>query len=321
MPAKTNISPRSVDDSSTIPPGWSRNPSERRGRFFLAALALVGFVVAGYLALYQLKAFSTVWEPFFGEGSHKLLDSSLSRSLPIPDAALGAAVYLLDAVLLLVGGDARWRTHPWVVLANGAISSALCVTGVVLLIVQPIGYDSYCTLCMVSAFISINLFGPMIEEVLASLQYLVRRYTYLPSSQSSSQSPALNPGATRTSKRRSESVSFRFLIGAAIGLWLMAAPGVLDYARASRSVDRVVGPVIFALCIASIWPATRWLGRLNIIVGSWLLVSPVVLQAPDRTLVTTMVCGTMLLALAVFSRPTTAETGGGWSVLMNSEFG
>jgi hypothetical protein len=42
--------------------------------------------------------FTRVWEPFFGEGSRVILTSSVSRLLPVPDAALGAFGYLLDAV-------------------------------------------------------------------------------------------------------------------------------------------------------------------------------------------------------------------------------
>ncbi|HEX3721675.1 MAG TPA: vitamin K epoxide reductase family protein [Nitrolancea sp.] len=321
MLANSNDADSPEDGAASVPPGWSTNPSARRRRFVLAAFALVGFVVAGYLALYQFGVISTVWEPFFGQGSHKVLDSGLSRSLPVPDAALGAAVYLTDALLTLIGGENRWRTHPWIVLGNGAVALGLGVTGVILLIVQPIAYESYCTLCMLSAFISINLVGPTMEEALASLQYLSRQYTYdLGSPETHArQSPSVNQGQTPDNQRPKDGVSLRFVIGAAIGLWLMASPGVLNYAGSPGAADRVVGPAIFALCIVAMWPATRWLGGLNLIAGAWLLVSPIVLLAPDRALLTNITCGAMLLALGTFIRPTTVETGGGWTALMGSE--
>ncbi len=57
-------------------------------------LALVGTGVAAYLVLYQLDLIGSVWEPFFGDGSRRILNSRVSHLLPIPDAALGAAGYL-----------------------------------------------------------------------------------------------------------------------------------------------------------------------------------------------------------------------------------
>jgi uncharacterized membrane protein len=68
-----------------------------------------------YLALYQWEVLARVWEPFFGEGSRVILTSSVSHLLPVPDAALGAFGYLLDAVAGLIGGRQRWRTRPWIV--------------------------------------------------------------------------------------------------------------------------------------------------------------------------------------------------------------
>src|SRR5690242_1352099 len=79
------------------PPSWSYNPSAWGQRLPIVGLALVGFGIAAYLALYQLGVVARVWEPFFGAGSHTILTSGVSRLLPIPDAALGALGYLLDA--------------------------------------------------------------------------------------------------------------------------------------------------------------------------------------------------------------------------------
>ena len=116
MIANTERGTKPSTDLPRIPPGGASNPSSKRRRIILAALAFIGFCVAGYLALYQLGLFSTVWEPCFGQGSHKILDSSLSRALPVPDAALGAAVYLADTLLTLSGDAERWRSKPWFAL-------------------------------------------------------------------------------------------------------------------------------------------------------------------------------------------------------------
>jgi hypothetical protein len=54
--------------------------------------------------LYQYGLLEDVWEPFFGRGSEQVLHSFLSTLPPVPDAALGAAAYALDAVTGLIGG-------------------------------------------------------------------------------------------------------------------------------------------------------------------------------------------------------------------------
>ena len=156
------------------PPGWSANPSAWFQRLPILALALVGASIAGYLAGYQLRLVSSVWEPFFGDGSRVILNSSVSRVLPIPDAALGVFAYLLDAVTGAIGGRARWRTLPWMVIGFGLAVGPLGAVSILLVILQPMLFDAWCTLCLASASISLAMIGPAIDEVLASLQHLQR---------------------------------------------------------------------------------------------------------------------------------------------------
>ena len=89
------------------PPGWDYNPSDWSQRLPIVALALAGFGIATYLALYQWGVLARVWEPFFGDGSRVILNSSVSHLLPVPDAALGAIGYLLDAATGVIGGRQR----------------------------------------------------------------------------------------------------------------------------------------------------------------------------------------------------------------------
>ncbi|MBM7790227.1 vitamin K epoxide reductase family protein [Tenggerimyces flavus] len=155
-----------------VPPGWAANPSSWRQRLPIVALAMVGFAIASYLTAYQYGLVGDVWEPFFGDGSRTVLDSSLSRVLPVSDAALGAAAYLLDAVSGVFGGRARWRTMPWIVIVFGIAVGPLGAVSILLVIAQPVLYGAYCTLCLASAAVSLAMIAPAVDEVLASLQYL-----------------------------------------------------------------------------------------------------------------------------------------------------
>jgi hypothetical protein len=157
-----------------IPPGWIDNPSRWHKRAPLCALALAGMAVSLYLALDQFGVIAHVWEPFFGDGSRKVLHSSFSESLPVPDAALGVLGYAADAAAGVIGGHDRWRTKPWIVLLYGLIAAAIVATGTTLAILQGAVYHHYCTLCLTSAALSILIAGPALEETLAALQQVAR---------------------------------------------------------------------------------------------------------------------------------------------------
>jgi len=156
------------------PPGWNYNPAAWRQRIPIVILAFMGFLIAGYLSLYQFRMIADVWEPFFGDGSIRILNSPISHILPVPDAALGAFSYLVDAVAGVVGGPRRWRTMPWLVILFGIAVGPLGFVSVMLVIFQPVLFDAWCTLCIVTAIISVAMIGPSMDEVLASLQYLKR---------------------------------------------------------------------------------------------------------------------------------------------------
>jgi uncharacterized membrane protein len=157
-----------------VPPGWDYNPASWRERIPIIALALLGFAMASYLGLYQYRVLGSVWEPFFGRGSETILNSPTSRILPITDAALGAFGYILDAVTGAIGSRHRWRTMPWIVILMGIFVGPLGAISVLLVMLQPVVYHAWCTVCLATAVISIVMIGPAMDEVLASLQHLKR---------------------------------------------------------------------------------------------------------------------------------------------------
>jgi hypothetical protein len=168
-------SPRAYSADSDVPPGWDYNPSTWAQRTPIIVLSLVGIAIASYLTLYQLGLIATVWEPFFGEGSHRILTSWVSQLLhPLPDAGLGALSYLVDAITGVIGGRRRWQTMPWMVILFGLAVGPLGVVSVTLVILQPVLFDSWCTLCLASGLVSVLMIGPAMDEMLASLQHLKR---------------------------------------------------------------------------------------------------------------------------------------------------
>jgi uncharacterized membrane protein len=157
-----------------IPPGWDYNPSAWPQRLPLVFVALAGVGIATYLSLYQLKVTANVWDPFFGHQTEKILTSSVSKLLPIPDALLGAFGYVVDAVSGAVGGTERWKTKPWIVIVFGVAVGPLGLVSILLVISQPVFFNAWCTLCLCSALISVVMISPAMDEMLASLQFLQR---------------------------------------------------------------------------------------------------------------------------------------------------
>ena len=96
--------------------------------------------------------------------------SGFARSLPVPDASLGALGYLFDVVANLIGGRGRWRTLPWLVLLLGVVVAGMGVAGVLLAVSQPVLFRAACTLCLASAACSVLLVWLVKDEVRASLQ-------------------------------------------------------------------------------------------------------------------------------------------------------
>ncbi len=159
---------------NNIPPAWDYNPSSWPQRLPLVGIAFAGFLIALYLGLYQLRVFDTIWEPFFGNGSKEILNSDISRALPVPDGLLGAFGYLVDVVTGIIGGKGRWKTKPWIVIIFGLAVGPLGAVSLLLIVLQPVLLNNWCTLCMASAAISVIMIRPALDELLASLQYLQR---------------------------------------------------------------------------------------------------------------------------------------------------
>ncbi len=166
------------DNLDAIPTPWDYNPSAWRQRVPICILAFVAFLIATYLALYQWKLIDTVWDPFFGDQTAKVLDSNVSERMRkwflIPDAAFGAVAYLGDAIFGLAGSTRRWQYRPWLVVLFGIDVIPLGIVSAVLVVLQGTVVGSWCTLCIVTAILSLILVFMAYDEVWSCLLFLHR---------------------------------------------------------------------------------------------------------------------------------------------------
>lgn len=121
-----------------------------------AVLALFGCGLATYLALDQLGVLRA-WDPFFGAGTQAVLHSPISRALPVPDAAVGAVAYAVEAATVLPRAG-RWQ--PALLAVYVVTGLALGAAAVVLVLLQAFVIHAWCTLCLASATVSLILAIP-----------------------------------------------------------------------------------------------------------------------------------------------------------------
>ena len=163
-----------------VPRPWSYNPSSWSQRFRIAILALVAALIALYLGLYQWRVVSSIWDPVFGIGSQKVLDSEVSHEITswirLPDAILGAIAYLSDVIFAVAGSERRWQDRPWLVVLFGIDVIPLGIVSAVLVILQGIAVHYWCFLCLVTALISLILVVLAYDEVISSCIYLYETY-------------------------------------------------------------------------------------------------------------------------------------------------
>ncbi len=131
----------------------------------LGGFALAGLAIATYLLLQQVGPLTSPWDPIFGARASGRV---LGLSAPFPDAAAGVLAYAAELVLLAIGGRARWHTLPWACLALGAVLTMGACVSVVLIVIQPVIVEDWCSLCLGSAALSLALFALGIGEARAA---------------------------------------------------------------------------------------------------------------------------------------------------------
>ena len=320
---------------SGVPPGWDYNPATWGQRLPIVVLAVVGGAIAFYLTLFQWNAVSDVWEPFFSggpdhaSGSAKILKSPTSTpvsALPwLTDGLLGFLGYVGDAVTGVIGGTRRWRTMPWIVIVFGILVGPLGAVSIGLVITQPLGYDTFSTLALCTAVVSVLMIGPAMDEMLASLQYMKRSWEQgLPFWRTFfgiGMQDRLPETDVDLEKIGPTGLAWAGNLGcwaaAAAGVYVMFAPHLHDYGRPMAAVDRTVGPLVIAFAVISAWEATRKVRWLNVPLGLTLIVAPFVTGAPQVAIVSGVVSGLVIAGLALVPYPPTQTFGGGWSRLFH----
>ncbi|HEY0844384.1 MAG TPA: vitamin K epoxide reductase family protein [Noviherbaspirillum sp.] len=314
VPMMPGMSMEAMQAEEDIPPGWSYSPSSWSQRLPIIGLALFSFFLARHLTAYQLGHISAVWDPFFGDGTARIITSDVSKAWPVADAGLGAVSYLLEALSGIMGDRRRWRTMPWMVGMFGVLVIPLGAVSIFFIIIQPIMIGTWCTLCLVTAAAMVLMLPYSFDEIVAMFQFLTRARREGKSvwqvfwhggtidGAGRDASPPLEPGRHHLTqlKEQARSLPMGLTVSAAIGVWLMFTRATLGTEGTLANSDHLVGSLVFTFSIAAFAEVARPLRAINMLFGAWLVVAPWLLAGGSLyATVADMIAGAVLIALAI----------------------
>src|SRR5699024_10884370 len=151
------------------------NPSSWPLRWIMIFTGFLGWIASRYLGAFQLGYLDVAWDPFFGASTTTVLNSSMSHSWPVSDAAIGTFAYTLECLMGFMGSPSRWRTMPWMVTLFGILVIPLGLVSIFLVISQPLVVGAWCTICLTTAIIMLPMIPLEVDEVIAMLQHLIQR--------------------------------------------------------------------------------------------------------------------------------------------------
>ena len=308
------------------PTGWSFNPSSWLQRMPIIALAFVGLYFSRYLAAYQLEQVDGVWEPFFEgdpadpkNGTEEIVTSAVSEAWPVPDAGVGAVTYMLEIVTGAIGGVARWRTMPWLVLLFGIMIVPLGAVSVGFIIIQPVVIGTWSTLALIGAAAMLIQIPYSFDELVACCQFLWRRkkagrpiLRVLCFGDTDEGEDGVGEGGAHEFDRAPRAIVKDMLTGGitvpwhlgaclVIGLWLMLTRLTLGTEGTVADTDHVIGALVLTVTVTAAAEVARTLRLLNIPLGLALAAAPFTFAsgASDVQTIAMVVAGLLLCALSV----------------------
>lgn len=301
-------------EGPTTPPGWTYNPSSWPQRLPPIVAAFGAFLIARYMAGFQLEHVGSVWDPFFDEGSERILTSDVSKAFPVSDAGLGAFAYMLEALSGCMGGRNRWRTMPWMVLMFFVLVVPLGIVSIVLVILQPLAVGTFCTPCLATAVLMLAMIPFAVDEVVAMGQFLadVRRrsdplWTNFwrggtlegEGAPDEAALPAPLADVTRAA-RRGVNFAPSLVAAAALGVALMFLPPLFGVEDAAAEANWLFGPLIVTFAVTAMADVARAARFVNALLALFAALAPFLVGELDLAYATTtLALAAIVLALSL----------------------
>jgi hypothetical protein len=302
-----------ASNNDTIPTGWSYNPSAWSHRIPTIFLAMLCFFFSRYMAAFQLGYIDQMWDPFFTNGTLHVITSKISKDFPVSDAGLGCVCYTLEALLGWQGGKGRWASMPWLVALFCFLVIPVGIVSITLIILQPVAVGAWCSWCLATALSMLLMIVLTAGELAAVFQLLKEAKQQknslwkvfwkgvLPSSVKASKTP--NPFCGIT-------LPWNLGVSFLLGLWLMAAPGLLKLPEPLATINYILGPLVAACSVIACAEAFRSVRYFNLLCALGLIAAPWLTNPLGALpLIHNILIGVVLFALALLKKRLTQRYG------------
>jgi nucleoside-diphosphate-sugar epimerase/uncharacterized membrane protein len=293
VPMMPGMSREGMMGGPDIPPGWTYCPSTWAQRLPIIAMGAVGFLIARYLAAYQMGHIDSIWEPFFGglspghNGTETIITSDVSKAWPIPDGGLGAIAYMLEVLMGAMGDKRRWRTMPWMVTFFGILVVPLGVVSIYFIIIQPIVIGTWCTLCLLAALAMLIMIPFALDELVAMGQFLVWSHRAgkslwrmffmggaLADGKEDNEADLASVASMLTAMVRGVTLPWTLVVSVVLGAWLMFTRLTFGTVPPLAYNDHLVGALVITVAIIAMAEVARPLRFVNTLFGLWIVAAP-----------------------------------------------
>ncbi len=290
------------------PPGWSFNPSSWGPRSVTVFLALIAWFLARYLASYQLGYIHEIKDPFFGDGTVKVISSSVAQMFPVSDAGLGAFGYSLEFFLGLVGSSRRWKTMPWVSAFFGLMVIPAGMISILLIVAQPVLVGAWCGICLLIAACMLVMILLTIPEMAATVQILLKAkkkrhfWTVFWKGDSSAPVARSKPLKRKGTSELGFTLPWNLFLSVLLGISIMCSPSFFGDLHPASDSNYMVGPLLIAISVISCCEITRSLRFINVVLALGLILSAFFLKGLTNLGCMSNVVTGILICLLSFPR-------------------
>ncbi|MGH2374533.1 MAG: SPW repeat domain-containing protein [bacterium] len=316
---------RTTMQGPDVPPEWSYSPSTWLQRAPTIALAFVSFFMARYMAAFQLGHIGWAWDPFFGNGTVRILTSDVSKAFPISDAGLGAYTYMIEILSGLMGDARRWRTMPWMVALFGIAVVPLGIISVVLIVLQPLAVGAWCTLCLASALFMLIMVVLSLDEVIAMIQFLIQTRrggrsvwrAFWAGGNIPERIEDLGLARRNTGRWRElfwgATLPWNLVLSALLGTWLMASPDLFNITGGAADSDHLLGALVVVTAVLALAEVARAVRLLNVPLALAIIAAPWLLgDASLAARLNDLIAGALIIGLSL-PRGRISNRYGGWN--------
>ena len=243
----------------------------------------------------------------------------------MPDAALGAVSYLLEILMAVMGGRARWRTMPWMVTFFGILVIPLGAVSIYFIIIQPVLLGTWSTLALIAALAMLLMMPFALDEVIAMGQYLywskrrgrplIRTFFKggpVEGGQEDHSDPLASPSAFWSDTVRGITLPWTLAATTALGGLLMLERLLLPAPWDLANTHHVIGALVITISIIATTEVARALRFVNLVLAAWLAISPWLAPESSTATVVSLAGAALIAALSLPRGRRSKEHYAGW---------